>query len=102
MANHDPELVTVLETRDTFALSLAKASLEDAGIDYLVIGDDPRYFVGFPGAFGSSGIGETPLAQCFCKIQVARESEAEARAVLEPLQNPPAAEDSDAEADQPE
>jgi hypothetical protein len=40
-------LATVLETDDSFALSLAKASLEDAGIDYLVAGDDPRYIAGF-------------------------------------------------------
>ena len=35
-----PELVTVLETADTFALSLAKASLDEAGIAYVVDGDD--------------------------------------------------------------
>jgi hypothetical protein len=31
---HGLQLVTVLETRDTFGLSLAKASLDEAGIDY--------------------------------------------------------------------
>lgn len=81
----DLELVTVLETRDSFALSLAKASLEDAGIDYLVSGDEPRYIAGFAGAFG---VGETPLCRCSCRIQVAPESESEARALLEPLQKP--------------
>lgn len=45
----DLQLVTVLETRDTFGLSLAKASLDEAGIDYLVTGDDPRYLAGIPG-----------------------------------------------------
>ena len=78
-------LATVLETDDSFALSLAKASLEDAGIDYLVAGDDPRYIAGFPGAFG---IGETPLCGCHSRIQVAPEFEAEARDLLEPLTLP--------------
>ena len=44
MGSDDLDLVTVLETSDTFALSLAKSALEDAGINYLVSGDDPRYF----------------------------------------------------------
>ncbi len=44
MVNHEPELVTVLETSDTFALALTKSALEDAGINYLLSGDDPRYF----------------------------------------------------------
>ncbi len=96
MADHEPELVTVLETSDTFALALAKSALEDAGIEHLVSGDDPRYFQIHDGVVGAAGIGQTPLWKCSCKIQVARESEAEARALLEPLQNPPAA-DSDAE-----
>jgi hypothetical protein len=86
MGNLDLDLVTVLETTDTFALTLAKSALENAGIDYLVSGDDPRYIAGFPGAFA---VGETPLWKCSSTIQVARESEAEARALLEPLQNQP-------------
>ncbi len=88
MADQNPDLVTVLETDDTFALALAKASLEEAGINYLVSGDDPRYFPLY-GVVGAPGIGQTPLWKCSCTIQVARESEAEARALLEPLQNPP-------------
>ena len=56
------DLVTVLEARDSFALDLAKASLEDAGIEYLVV----------------EGRG----------IQVAREYEAEARELLAPLEEP--------------
>lgn len=96
MENDDTYLVTVLETSDTFALALAKSALEDAGINYLVSGDDPRYFAIHDGVVGAPGIGQTPLWKCSCQIQVARESEAEARALLEPLQNPPAA-DSGAE-----
>ena len=82
---HALELVTVLETRDSFALTLAKASLEEAGIDYIVSGDEPRYIAGFPGAFG---VGETPLCNCSCRIQVTPQREREARALLEPLQKP--------------
>lgn len=88
MEDRNPDLVTVLETNDTFALALAKSSLEEAGIDYLVSGDDPRYFPLQDGVVGAVGIGQTPLWKCSCKIQVARKSEAEARALLEPLQNP--------------
>ena len=82
---HVLELVTVLETHDGFALTLAKASLDDAGIDYVVQGDDPRYLPGFPGAFE---VGATPLWGCSCSIQVAPENEAEARALLDPLRKP--------------
>src|SRR2546423_1093504 len=78
------ELVTVLEAHDSFALSLAKASLEDAGIEYLVSEEDPGYLPGFHGA---SGIGATPLWKCSSRIQVAREFEGAARALLEPLQS---------------
>ena len=79
------ELVTVLEIRDSFALSLAKAALEDAGIDYLVSGDEPRYIAGIHGAFG---VGAVPLCACSCRIQVASEFAAEARTLLEPLEHP--------------
>ena len=96
MDDENPDLVTVLETKDTFALALAKSALEDAGINYLVNGDDPRYFPISDGVVGGPGIGQTPLWKCSCKIQVAHESEAEARALLEALQNPSTA-DSGAE-----
>lgn len=79
------DLVTVLEIGNSFALTLAKSSLEDAGIEYLVSGDDARYNAGFPGAFG---LGETPLgSKCSCRIQVARECAPEALALLEPFHN---------------
>ena len=100
MSRREDDLVTVLETNDTFALALAKSALEEAGIDYLVTGDEPRYFSGFPGAFGASGIGQAPLWNCSSRIQVARESEAEASALLEPLLNPTAAPESDSEREQ--
>ena len=58
MGSDDLDLVTVLETSDTFALSLAKSALEDAGINYLVSGDDPRYSSIYDGAVGAPGIGK--------------------------------------------
>jgi hypothetical protein len=79
-------LVTVLETRDSFGLTLATSALEEAGIEFLVNGDEPR----FPHANDAFGVGQTPLLACSCRIQVASENEREARARLEPLQNPPA------------
>lgn len=88
MEDQNPDLVTVLETKDTLALALAKSALEDAGINYLVTGDDPRYFPIYDGVVGVPDMGQTPMWKCSCKIQVARESEAEARSLLEPLQNP--------------
>jgi len=84
MPKHDIDLVTVFETHDSFALTLAKSALEDAGIEFVVDGDDPKYIAGVPGFYG---IGEVPLAtKCSCGIQVAREYEREARALVEPLQ----------------
>jgi hypothetical protein len=82
---HDLQLVTVLETEDSFALGLAKASLEGAGIDYLVSGDDPRNFGPYPVTHLA---GQIPLCGCSCRIQVTPEHEAEARALLDPLRNP--------------
>jgi len=83
--DHGLDVVTVLETDDSFALTLAKSALDDGGIEYIVIGDDPRYIPGFEGGFG---LGAIPFGGCSCSIQVARESEDKARALLEPLQNP--------------
>ena len=86
MPIYDLDLVTVYEADDSFALTLAKSSLDDAGIGYVVDGYDPRYIAGIPGAFG---IGEIPLGtKCSCRIQVAREYEREARVLLEPLHQP--------------
>jgi hypothetical protein len=85
MPKHDLDLATVFETHDSFALTLAKSSLEDAGIGYLIEGVDPSYVAGIPGAYG---IGEVPLGTSYsCGIQVTQEYERKARALLEPLQN---------------
>src|ERR1035438_463027 len=43
MAMHALDLVTVFETGDSFALTLAKSSLEDAGIQYVASGDYPGH-----------------------------------------------------------
>ncbi|HEY3440220.1 MAG TPA: DUF2007 domain-containing protein [Paludibaculum sp.] len=80
------ELVTVLETRDSFAVKLAKAALEDAGIECVI--REERWDLQLPGIFGGSSIGETPLWKSFCQIQVAPEFEEESRALLENLQDP--------------
>jgi tetratricopeptide (TPR) repeat protein len=79
------ELVTVLETGDSFALNLAKASLEEAGIEYFVRGGDPLGLAESHGIF--------PNVPGCCQIQVARESESKARALLEALRNPSPIED---------
>jgi hypothetical protein len=75
---HTVELVTVLETSDPFLINLAKATLEDAGIEYVLGGDDAdeRLLTGMPvGAHAA-------------QFQVEASCEAEARAALEPLENP--------------
>jgi hypothetical protein len=83
-------LVTVLETSDSFAVNLGKATLEDAGIEYVVEGDDP----GERGLTGMSQMGA--MAE---RLQVASASADEARELLEPLLNPKPAgeEETDAE-----
>lgn len=79
------QLVIVLETQDSFALSLAESSLKEAGIPYVIEADDPQYL---PGIYGTSGVGATPLWKCSCRIQVTPEFEQSARAILKPLQYP--------------
>ena len=83
----DPEsqFVTVMETSDALALSLAKSSLEEARVEYLLIGD--------PFSYHSMvhSISEIGSLTCCCRIQVAPEDEKEARALLEPFQNPESA-----------
>lgn len=69
------EFVTVLESSDPVALNLAKASLEEAGIEYLMTSGASPSALTRPGCYPGS-----------CRIQVAREDEEEARALLEPLQ----------------
>lgn len=76
---HAVQLVTVLETRDPFVANLAKATLEDNGMDYVLAGDDPE-------ELGISGI--TPAGAHAARFQVEAERAEEARELLEPLRNP--------------
>ena len=76
---HDVDLVSVLATSDPFVMNLAKATLEDAGIEYVLRGDDAaeRTLTGLSqaGAEASQFLVESGRA-------------AEAREALEPLKNP--------------
>jgi len=81
----DFDLVDVLEVHDTFALRLAAATLEDAGISYMIAGDRPGFTMG---PMGYAEVGEMPLCNCQSVIQVAREDEKEARELLAPIANP--------------
>ena len=93
---HDLRVVTVLETGDTLALRLAEAALEEAGIEYLVVSDDALRQC-FRGAFG---LNPDMVPYQTCRIQVALEQEAEARAILEPLQHPSPAAGAETEPDE--
>lgn len=75
----------MLEAHDSFALGQVKTLLEEAGIDYLVLQDDPGHLPGFHGA---SGIGTVPLWKAFSRIQVRPESASQAQELLAHLQNP--------------
>src|ERR1700733_9706488 len=73
---HSVDLVTVLESSDPFAVNLAKATLEDAGIEYAMEGDDST-------ERGLTGM--SPMGAMASKIQVESVRADEAREVLEPL-----------------
>jgi len=76
---HTVDLVTVLETSDAFVVSLAKATLEDAGMEYVLGGDDSDE----RGLTGMSPMGASPS-----RFQVEAARVDEARELLEPLRNP--------------
>ena len=76
---HKVELVTVFETHDPFAFNLAKGTLEDAGIEFVIAGDDYE-------ERGLTGI--TPAGALASRMQVAAASANEARDLLEPLIHP--------------
>lgn len=72
------DLVTVFETSDPFVVDLAKATLEDGGLDFAIAGDDAdeRALTGMPfGAMAS-------------KFQVDPEHAERARELLDPLLHP--------------
>jgi hypothetical protein len=87
---HQVDLVTVLETSDPFVVNLGKASLEDAGIRYVVGGDDSA-------ERGLSGM--SPMGAMASQIQVESARAAEARELLEPLRNPEALVEEETEAE---
>jgi hypothetical protein len=72
-------LVTVLESSDPFVVSLGKSTLEDAGIEYAVEGDDS----GERTLTGMSSMGAMASV-----IQVESACAERAREVLAPLLNP--------------
>ena len=67
------ELVTVLEGNNPLAAAVAKTSLEQAGIPYFMAGEEG----------GSSVIVFDPLINRWWRVQVARESQDQARALLD-------------------
>jgi len=84
---HAVDLVTVLETSDPFVVNLGKATLDDAGIEYVTEGDDSAE----RGLTGMSPMGAMPS-----QIQVESARADEARELLEPLRNPEAAGEEEA------
>ena len=88
IAEHEVALVTVLETSDPFVVNLGKASLEDAGIQYVVGGDDSA-------ERGLTGM--SPAGAMEAQIQVESAHADQARELLEPLLNPEPIGEEDAE-----
>jgi hypothetical protein len=88
---HEVDLVTVLETSDPFAINLGKATLEDAGIRYVMEGGDDA---------GERGLtGMSPAGAMASQLQVESSQAAEAREMLEPLLNPEPIGEEEAEAE---
>ena len=73
------DLVVVLETNDSIKLSLAKGLLEDAGIPFFVLGQITTLVNDVDG-----------FLQKWRRLQVPRDREAEARELLESLEQPAA------------
>jgi len=85
---HAVDLVTVLETSDPFVVNLGKATLEDAGIEYVMEGDDSA-------ERGLTGM--SPMGAMASQIQVESARADEARELLEPLRNPEPVSEEEAE-----
>jgi hypothetical protein len=77
--SHDVPLATVFETSDPFVVNLAKATLQDAGIEYVLQGDDSDE---------RSLSGMTPTGAQASQFQVEAAVADNAREALEPLINP--------------
>jgi hypothetical protein len=78
---HAAELISVFETSDPFAANLAKATLEDNGIEYVMGGDDSEE----RGLSGMSPMGAMPS-----RFLVEAHLAESARELLEPLVHPQA------------
>jgi Putative prokaryotic signal transducing protein len=76
---HAADLVTVMESSDPFAVSLGKSTLQDAGIRFVVGGDDAD-------ERGLTGL--TPMGAGASRIQVEAACADQARDLLEPLLHP--------------
>jgi len=89
---HAVDLVTVLESSDPFVVNLGKATLDDAGIEYVMEGDDSA-------ERGLTGM--SPMGAMASQIQVESARADEARdllePLLEPLQNPESAAEEEAD-----
>ncbi len=77
------DLVTIFESNDRFAIALAKGSLDDAGIPFLMQGDET-------GDETAASLALGPVLFPVCRSLVPQQYEAEARALLEPLNQDPA------------
>jgi len=71
----DTTIVTVLESQNPVEIAWAKAALEEAGIDYYVAGEQ----------VGVLAEAISPFIVAVCRVQVASDRVAEARAILEPM-----------------
>ena len=85
---HEVQLVTVFETSDPFAATLAKGTLEDTGIEFQQLGDDSD-------ERNLSGV--TSAGAQATSFQVEASLAERAREVLEPLLNPQSIPESDTE-----
>jgi hypothetical protein len=73
----DLELVVVLESNEPLAFTLAKASLEEAGIPFLALNEIAQLVTDID-----------PMLHKWVQLKVPRDREAEAREVLAPILNP--------------
>jgi hypothetical protein len=71
-----PALVAVFDSNDRFTVSLAKGSLEDAGIPFWMHGDETAAYLAL-----------SPVIFPSCQFLVTKDREAEARELLESLES---------------
>jgi len=71
-----PDPAAVFQSNDRFTIALAKGSLEDAGIPFWMHDDE-----------SASGLVLGAIAFPICRFLVDRDREAEARALLKPLES---------------